>query len=213
MPTLFSYCIPYDDGAAPNPFWGLCTLVICKPGIRKVAQVGDWVVGTGSKRSPIGDIGGQVVYAMCVSQVLTMREYDVDGVSKWRRGAAESGGAGSEQVSRNRVVCRGNVVTGRFSAGASEQRFYRRRIATESCPLYGLERAPRERRIRFQVPESMAHVEYLAASHWVTMPSIAVLSSPDLVRSTASSMGCVMNNAMTSCSRASISSNRKIGLG
>lgn len=39
-PTLFSYCIPYDDGAAPNPFWGLCTLAICKPRIRRAAKEG-----------------------------------------------------------------------------------------------------------------------------------------------------------------------------
>src|SRR4051794_28299130 len=73
---LFSYCIPIDDGAAPNPFWGYCTLVICKPAIRRVADVGDWIVGTGSRRSPIGDISGYVVYAMRVSERLTMAEYD-----------------------------------------------------------------------------------------------------------------------------------------
>ena len=50
-PTLFTYCIPIDDGAAPNPYWGICTLVICKPVIRRVANVGDWVVGIGSKNS------------------------------------------------------------------------------------------------------------------------------------------------------------------
>jgi hypothetical protein len=74
---LFSYCIPIDDGAAPNPFWGLCTLVICKPAIRRTARVGDWVVGTGSRRSPIGDKSGQVVYAMRVSQTMTMQGYDL----------------------------------------------------------------------------------------------------------------------------------------
>lgn len=76
MPTLFTYCIPIDDGAAPNPFWGTCTLVICKPRIRSVAKVIDWIVGTGSLNSPIGEIGGQVVYAMRVSQKMTMEEYD-----------------------------------------------------------------------------------------------------------------------------------------
>jgi hypothetical protein len=75
-PTLFSYCIPYDDGAAPNPFWGLCTLAICKPVIRRKAEIGDWVVGTGSKHSPIGDISGKVVYAMRVTRKMTMEEYD-----------------------------------------------------------------------------------------------------------------------------------------
>jgi len=76
MPKLFSYCIPHDTGAAPNPFWGTCTLVICKPAIRRAAQVGDWVVGTGSVNSPIGDIGGRLVYAMKVTAVMTMQEYD-----------------------------------------------------------------------------------------------------------------------------------------
>jgi len=75
-PTLFSYCIPYDDGAAPNPFWGLCTLAICKPRIRSVAKIGDWIVGTGSVDSPIGDISGKVVYAMRVTERMTMRGYD-----------------------------------------------------------------------------------------------------------------------------------------
>src|SRR6266567_355065 len=74
-PTLFSYCIPYDDGAAPNPFWGLCTLAICKPIIRRVANIGDWIVGTGSVNSPIRDISGKVVYAMRVTQKKTMGEY------------------------------------------------------------------------------------------------------------------------------------------
>lgn len=77
MVTLFSYCIPYDDGAAPNPFWNVCTLVICKPTIRRSAKKGDWIVGTGSVNSPIGNIGGKVVYAMEVNNVMTMQQYDL----------------------------------------------------------------------------------------------------------------------------------------
>ncbi len=76
MPTLFSYCIRYDIGSAPNPFWGLCTLAICKPVIRQSANVGDWVVGTGSAVSPIGNISDKVVYAMRVTQKMTMEDYD-----------------------------------------------------------------------------------------------------------------------------------------
>ncbi|MGA9852035.1 MAG: hypothetical protein WBR15_03815 [Gammaproteobacteria bacterium] len=76
MPRLYTYCIPYDDGAAPNPYWGICTLAICKPMIRRTAEVGDWVVGTGSRNSPIGDISSKVVYAMRVTQKLSMSEYD-----------------------------------------------------------------------------------------------------------------------------------------
>ena len=76
MVTLFSYCIPHYDGAAPNPFWGICTLVICKPKIRGIAEIGDWIVGTGSKNSPVGDMSGRVVYVMKVTKKLTMEEYD-----------------------------------------------------------------------------------------------------------------------------------------
>jgi len=76
MVTLFSYRIPHDTGAAPNPFWGICTLVICKPAIRRVAKMGDWIVGTGSKNSPIGNIDGKIVYLMQVTNKMTMQEYD-----------------------------------------------------------------------------------------------------------------------------------------
>lgn len=70
---LYSYCIPYDDGAAPNPFWGTCTLAICKPVIRRTARVGDWVVGTGSVTT---NSAGRVVYAMQVSGTMSMADYD-----------------------------------------------------------------------------------------------------------------------------------------
>ena len=73
---LYSYCLRYDGGSAPNPFWGICTLVICKPAIRCTAQIGDWVVGLGSANSPIGDVSHHVVYAMKVTGKLTMKEYD-----------------------------------------------------------------------------------------------------------------------------------------
>jgi hypothetical protein len=74
--TLYSYTLRFDDGAAPNPYWGVCTLAICKPAIRRAAKKGDWVVGLGSKGSPDGDISGKVVYAMRVTAVLTLAQYD-----------------------------------------------------------------------------------------------------------------------------------------
>lgn len=81
MTKLHSYVLRVDDGAAPNPFWGICTLVICKPQIRKYAQVGDWIVGTGSKRvkladGKIYDFSDKIVYAMKVTKKMTLREYD-----------------------------------------------------------------------------------------------------------------------------------------
>src|SRR5437016_2120161 len=71
--TLFTYCISHDGGSAPNPFWGVCTLAICKPAIRRIAQVGAWVVGTGSMNF---NFESQVVYAMKVTKKLSLKEYD-----------------------------------------------------------------------------------------------------------------------------------------
>lgn len=72
--TVFSYCLLFDNGAAPNPFWGLCTLAICKPVIRRTAQVGDWVLGTGSKEYGLEN---QMIYAMKITNVLSLKEYDL----------------------------------------------------------------------------------------------------------------------------------------
>jgi hypothetical protein len=74
---LYSYCLRFDDGAAPNPYWGICTLAICKPAIRRTANVGDWVVGLGSANSPIGDISNGVVYAMKISDIRSLWGYDI----------------------------------------------------------------------------------------------------------------------------------------
>lgn len=69
---LYSYIVPRDFGFAPNPFYGTCTLATCKPKVRATAQVGDWIVGTGSKRYALD---GHIVYAMQVSEILTYEQY------------------------------------------------------------------------------------------------------------------------------------------
>lgn len=81
MERIYSYVLRYDEGAAPNPFWGVCTLTICKPAIRRTAKVGDWVIGTGSKKSKINngntyDFTGKIVYAMKVTKILSLKDYD-----------------------------------------------------------------------------------------------------------------------------------------
>lgn len=85
MPRLFTYTIPIDNGTAPNPFHGMCSLAICKPGIRRVAKEGDWVAGLGSKNAPSGDVSGTLVYAMRVERVLSLEEYDREAPKQWPR--------------------------------------------------------------------------------------------------------------------------------
>ena len=41
--SIYSYVLRIDDGAAPNPFWEICTLTICKPVIRRNAEY--WRLG------------------------------------------------------------------------------------------------------------------------------------------------------------------------
>ena len=82
--SLFSYVVRSDGGFAPNPFYGYCTLATCKPQIRKGAQVGDWVVGTGSSARDVGR-GGYLVYAMRVSEVINTRGYWTDPRFKFKK--------------------------------------------------------------------------------------------------------------------------------
>lgn len=69
---LHSYVVARDYGFAPNPFYGVCTLATCKPKIRSVAGIGDWVVGTGSRTR---NRENNLVYAMRVTGGMTFEEY------------------------------------------------------------------------------------------------------------------------------------------
>jgi len=68
---LYSYVLEKDAGAAPNPFYGHCTLAICKPAIRRNAHFGDWVVGTGNSKTG----NDKLIYAMKVTEVMDFKNY------------------------------------------------------------------------------------------------------------------------------------------
>jgi hypothetical protein len=72
--VIYSYVIVRDFGFAPNPFFGHCTLATCKPMIRQNAQIGDWVIGTGSAAKN-GKFNNRLVYAMYVEEKLTFDDY------------------------------------------------------------------------------------------------------------------------------------------
>ena len=85
--TLYSYIVAYDDGFAPNPFHGVCTLACCKPGIRRSAQRGDYIVGLGPRRS-----GNRVVFAMKVEETLGFDDYWHDERFRAKRPDRAAGG-------------------------------------------------------------------------------------------------------------------------
>lgn len=70
----FSYKIEHDFGLAPNPFWGYCTLAVCKSQIRNNSEleIGSWIFGTGSKKL---NKENHLIYAMKVEEKITFNEY------------------------------------------------------------------------------------------------------------------------------------------
>lgn len=73
-PHLFSYVVSWDGGLAPNPYWGYCTLAVCKPQVRRNAGEGDWIVGLSPRR-----LGYHLIYAMKVWGTPSFAEYFEDG--------------------------------------------------------------------------------------------------------------------------------------
>lgn len=75
MNKTYIYVVDRDFGFAPNPFHGVCTLATCKPKIRGVAKVNDWVIGMGGGRLKST---GKCVYAMRVMEKITFDQYWLD---------------------------------------------------------------------------------------------------------------------------------------
>jgi hypothetical protein len=80
MPRLFSYVVEHDYCLSPNPSGGFCTLAFCKfsmsarRNIVELAEPGDWIVGTGGA-GPDSAGHGRLIYAMRVTEKLTLRDY------------------------------------------------------------------------------------------------------------------------------------------
>jgi hypothetical protein len=85
---LYSYIVKEDGGFAPNPFFGYCTLACCKPGIRKHAKKGDWIVGLTPRAKGTGN---KIVYFMEVEESLSFDDYYRDPRFRQKRPKAGAG--------------------------------------------------------------------------------------------------------------------------
>jgi hypothetical protein len=88
--NYYSYLVEHDFGLAPNPFGGYCTLTVCKPTIRKSGrlQIGDWIIGTGSKAlsKTFGkNFKYHLIYAMQVAEIMLIEDYWNDNRFKCKR--------------------------------------------------------------------------------------------------------------------------------
>jgi len=84
MRSLFSYVVDHDLGIAPNPFGGFCTLALCKfshsgrGNIVELARQKDWIAGTGGLNAFSTGQHGKLVYAMEVTEKMTLHDYFAD---------------------------------------------------------------------------------------------------------------------------------------
>ena len=90
LPRLYVYKLTTDNGGAPAVYRNKLSLAICKPKIRAVAQVGDWIVGVaGQGLLP----SAPLVYLMQVTEVSEDGTYYAsksfktrpDAVYEWKR--------------------------------------------------------------------------------------------------------------------------------
>lgn len=84
MFKLFSYVVDHDYGFAPNASGSYCTLVHCKfnasgkrRNIVELAQVGNWILGTGGQ-SPSSAGNGNIVYFMRIDEKLPFVKFLAD---------------------------------------------------------------------------------------------------------------------------------------
>ncbi len=69
-PRIYYYILSYDGGIAPCIDGGLLTLAICKPGIRRKASRGDWLIGFSPK-----EMGWTLSFIAKVSDKIRGDEY------------------------------------------------------------------------------------------------------------------------------------------
>ena len=87
MTKLYSYVLREDTGFAPNPYHGFCTLACCKGPIRMRAEVGDWIIGTGSDARGKWR-GNYISYAMLSMEPATVASQN-DGLIGLYRNSTE----------------------------------------------------------------------------------------------------------------------------
>lgn len=71
MTRIYRYILPHDTGMAPCPEGRFITLATCKPGIRRTAREGDWVLGF----RPGSLERGLMLWAGKVSEVVSHGDY------------------------------------------------------------------------------------------------------------------------------------------
>ena len=85
-------------GFAPNPTSPYCTLVHCKfggvngrPNIVELAEVGDWILGTGGSNKSRSAGHGKIIYLMRVDEQISFTDFLTDRRFRGRRDCKDRG--------------------------------------------------------------------------------------------------------------------------
>ena len=106
---LYSYIVVSDNGYAPNPTGGVCTLAYCKPEVRWFADPGDYVVGlAGAEYRKRTAADRPIIYAMRVTDVCSFEEFKLD--ERHRGHLCSDLNARTEEAKSNRVLISNDFV-------------------------------------------------------------------------------------------------------
>jgi hypothetical protein len=114
---LFTYKVAVDRGSAPNPYFGVCTLALCKPRIRKHAMRGDIVIGCGCKSRTDPDEAFRIVHVMQIDEVLPWPEY-VERCRTSLRGKIPDGSSPERYVGDCIYVLEGGMLARTLRCGS-----------------------------------------------------------------------------------------------
>ena len=101
---LYSYVVEHDNGYAPNPRDGICTLAYCKYPMRRYVKEQDYVVGLAGApyKRRVTVEWPPVVYAMRVTKVCDFKEFEND--TRYANHVQHDENAEDEKAQTNRVL-------------------------------------------------------------------------------------------------------------
>lgn len=74
--TLRSYKMTHDNGFAPNVSDDILSIATCKPQIRRVCEIGEWIAGFSSKMLDNSQVGAEkLLYLAKVSEKISFAEF------------------------------------------------------------------------------------------------------------------------------------------
>ena len=79
---LYSYLVTTDNGSAPCVSDNLLSLAICKPTIRRCAQINDIIIGLCAKSMKLKNKSPQILYIARITSIVSLQNYYINYKSR-----------------------------------------------------------------------------------------------------------------------------------